>query len=154
MQTRTQTIVRATTNKQSFPNPSPWHSFLQIKNRNTDRPVFVTTYNPSLPNLNNVIKKYYPILTATERCQEAFKDIPLLAYRRPKNLRDFLVKAKLKQSPPNNSNLPKKVKRCNDGRCRTYKFIANGHHPILSTIRVNKEKSYNICPALPIILFV
>ena len=27
------------------------------------------------------------------------------------------------------------------------------HHPILSTILVNKEKSYKIYPALPIILF-
>ena len=44
----------------------------------------------------------------------------------PKKLRDFLVKAKLKQSPPNNANLPKKVTRCNDGRCRTYNFIAHG----------------------------
>ena len=47
--------------------------FYKSKTKNTDRPVFVTTYNPSLPNLNNVIRKYYPILTATERCQEAFK---------------------------------------------------------------------------------
>ena len=30
--------------------------FYKSKTRNTDRPVFVTTYNPSLPNLNNVIK--------------------------------------------------------------------------------------------------
>ena len=100
--------------------------FYKSKTRNTDRPVFVTTYNPSLPNLNNVIKKYYPILIATERCQEAFKDTPLLAYRCPKNLRDFLVKAKLKQSPANNATLPKKVTRCNDGRCHTCKFIAHG----------------------------
>ena len=100
--------------------------FYKSKTRNTDRPVFVTTYNPSLPNLNNVIKKYYSILTATERCQEAFKDYPLLAYGCPKNLRDFLVKAKLKQSPPNNANLPKKVTHCNDGRCRACKFIAHG----------------------------
>ena len=100
--------------------------FYKSKTRNTDRPVFVTTNNPSLPNLKNVIKKYYLILTATERCQVAFKDTPLLAYRRPENLRDFLVRAKLKQSPPNNANLPKKVTRCNDGRCRTCKFIAHG----------------------------
>ena len=71
-------------------------------------------------------KKYYPILTATEHCQEAFKDTPLLAYRRPKNLHDFLVKAKLKQSPPNNANPPKKVTCCNDGHCHTCKFIAHG----------------------------
>ena len=67
-----------------------------------------------------------PILTATERCQESFKDIPLLVYRHSKNLCDFPVKAKLKQSPPNNANLPKKVTRCNDGRCPTCKFIAHG----------------------------
>ena len=58
--------------------------FYKSETRNTDRPVLVTIYNPSLPNLNNVTKKYYPVLTATERCQEAFKDTPLLAYRRPK----------------------------------------------------------------------
>ena len=48
--------------------------FYKSKTRNTDRPVFVTTYNSSLSSLNIVIKKYYPILTATERCHEAFKD--------------------------------------------------------------------------------
>ena len=100
--------------------------FYKSKTRNTDQPVFVTAHNPSLPNLNNVIKKYYPFLTATERCQEAFKDTPLLAYRRTKNLCDFLVKARLKQSSPNNANPPKKITRCNDGHCRTYKFIAHG----------------------------
>ena len=44
----------------------------------------------------------------------------------PKILCDFLVKAKLKQSPPNNANLSKKVICCSDGRCRTCKFIAHG----------------------------
>ena len=51
---------------------------------------------------------------------------PTSCIQTPKNLRDFLVKAKLKQSPPNNANLPKKVTRCNDGCCRTCKFIAHG----------------------------
>ena len=79
--------------------------FHKSKTRNTDRPVFVTTYNPSLPNLNYVIKEYYPILTLSRTIQR----YPNSAYRRQKNLRDFLVKAKLKQSPPNNANPPKKL---------------------------------------------
>ena len=120
--------------------------FYKSETRNTNRPVFVTTYNPSLPNLNNVIKKYYPILTATERCQKASKDTPFLAYRRPKNLRDFLVKAKLKQAPPNNANPPKKVTRCNDGRCHTCKFIT--HHLIPSS------SSYIILSSYIIILYL
>ena len=69
---------------------------------------------------------------------KAFKDTPLLAYRRPYNLRDFLVKAKLKQSPSNNAKPPRKVTCSNDGRCRTCK----------STL-VNKENFYKIYPALP-----
>ena len=81
----------------------PRHDTLYYHSKkNTDRPVFVTTYNPSLPHLNSIIRKYFSILTATKRDSEAFKDAPLIAYRRPKNLRDFLVKAKLKQ--PSQSN--------------------------------------------------
>ena len=94
--------------------------------KNTDRPVFVTTYNPSLPQLNSIIRKYFPILTATKRGSEAFKDAPLIAYRRPKNLRDFLVKAKLKQPSQSNKTQPNIISRCNNGRCRTCKFIAHG----------------------------
>ena len=84
--------------------------------------VFVTAYNPSLPNFNN-IKKYYPILTASDRCKNAFKDPPLLAYRRPRNLHDTLVRAKIKTLKPSSSS-PPKIIRCNDGRCKTCKFIA------------------------------
>ena len=54
MQTWTQATERPITNKQNFP-----------KARNTDQPLSVITYNPGpdLPNLNNVIKMCYPILT-------------------------------------------------------------------------------------------
>ena len=64
----------------------PRHNTLYYHSKkNTDRPVFVTTYNPSLPQLNSIICKYCPILTATKRGSEAFKDAPLIAYRHPKN---------------------------------------------------------------------
>ena len=43
-----------------------------------------------------------------------------------KNLRDFLVKAKLKQPSQSNKTQPNIISRCNDGRCRTCKFIAHG----------------------------
>ena len=102
-----------------------WHSKLPLK-ENTDRPVLVTIYNPSLPHLNSIIRKYFPILTATKRGSEAFKDAPFIAYSCPKNLRDFLVKAKLRQPSQSNKTQPNIISRCNDGRCRTYKFIAHG----------------------------
>ena len=72
-------------------------------------------------------------------CQEAFKDTPLLAYRCPKNLCDFLVKAKLKQSTPNNANLPKKLHAAMMAVAIPVSSSLMAHHPILSTILVNKE---------------
>ena len=139
-----QQYVQSQINK-AFQIPRRDTLFYKSKTRNTDRPVFVTTYNPSLPNLNNLIKKYYPILTATERYQEAFKDTPFLAYRRPKKLRDFLVKAKLKQSPPNNLHAAMMAAAV------PVSSLLIAHHLILSTTLVNKEKSYKIYPALPTI---
>ena len=153
MQMGTQTTVCAITDKKAFQIPRRDTLFYKSKTRNIDRPVFVTAYNPSLPNLNNVIKKYHPILTATEHCQEAFKDTPLLAYRHPKNLRDFLMKAKLKQSPPNITNLPRKVTHCNDGCCCTCIFIAHATSSYTFHNTGKQKKSYKICPALPIIWF-
>ena len=41
--------------------------------KSNNRTVFVTTYNQSLSNFNNIIKKYYPILTASDRCKNPLK---------------------------------------------------------------------------------
>ena len=46
--------------------PSKNTLYYQHKKSN-NRTVFVTTYNPSLSNFNNIIKKSYPILTASDR---------------------------------------------------------------------------------------
>ena len=119
-------VTKETTSKHKSTKLSVSHVktlYYQHKKSN-NRTVFVTTYNPSLPNFNNIIKKYYPILTASDRCKNAFKDPPLLAYRRPRNLRDTLVRAKIKTPKPSPSS-PRKITRCNDGRCKTCKFIAH-----------------------------
>ena len=63
-------------------------------------------------------------LRASDRCKNAFKDPSFLAYHRPRNLRDTLVRAKIKIPKPSPSSLPK-ITRCNDGQCKTCKFIAH-----------------------------
>ena len=111
-------VTKETTSKHKSAKLSMFHvktlSYYQHKKSN-NRTVFVTTYNPSLPNFNNIIKNYYPILTASDRCKNAFKDLPLLAYRRLRNLRDTLVRATIKTPKPSPS-APPKITRCNDGR--------------------------------------
>ena len=56
---------------------------------------FTITYNPALPNIQEIRHRKQPILNSTDRLQKIFKDKPFIAYRRSPNLRDLLVRAKL-----------------------------------------------------------
>ena len=51
----------------------------------------------SIPS--KIITKHLPILQSSNRCKEAFSERPFIAYeKRPRNLPDLLVMAKLKQT--------------------------------------------------------
>ena len=56
---------------------------------------FVVEYNPSLPNIGLEINKYWDLLQLSNKANvnsvHAYK--PILAFRRPKNLRDYLVRS-------------------------------------------------------------
>ena len=112
--------------------------------KNNDPPVFITTYNPSLPHLNSIIRKYFPIFTTTKRGSEAFKDAPFIAYRCPKNLSDFLVKAKLKQ--PSQNNKPSQTLFLVVMLAAV--ALANLSVMVFHPIPENNIKSHKICPAL------
>ena len=87
---------------------------------------FVVTYNPSSPNLNKMIAKHFPILQSSNRCQQVFSEKPFIAYRRPRNLRDFLVKAKIKHTQLYTQSSTPTVKKCNSKKCKTCPFIQDG----------------------------
>ena len=61
-----------------------------------DRVVFAVTYHPNLPSVSKVVKKHWNVMVnssnAMKRC---FPKPPMVAYRRPKNLREILVRAKV-----------------------------------------------------------
>jgi len=65
------------------------------KTKQKNRVPFVTTYHPDLPNINKVINKHWPTIDSSRRLSRIFSERPVLAYRRPKCLRDILVKAKI-----------------------------------------------------------
>lgn len=81
--------------------------------RKTDRIPLVLTYNPSLPPIGHIMREHHHILHTSERMERATPQPPLIAFRRPKNLRDLLVRAELTQhqplSPPGNKVWKPKV---------------------------------------------
>ena len=73
----------------------------------------MVTYHPILPSFHLTTKRHLPILHASERLRRAFEHPPLIAFRRPRNLRDLLVRATLTTTtyePP--GNYPCGVPRC------------------------------------------
>ncbi|EDO36531.1 predicted protein [Nematostella vectensis] len=89
--------------------------------KNSRRIPFVTTYNPTLPNINNIIRRNYNLLLSSKRCHKVFTEPPLVAFRRSPNLRDILVKAKL-PSDRSPTNQPPGAFRCGKN-CLTCPFI-------------------------------
>ena len=55
-------------------------------------------YHPGLPNIGGILRELHPLLYIFNRCKQAIKDLPMMAFaiRRFKSLEDYLVRAKLK----------------------------------------------------------
>ena len=81
----------------------------------TRRIPLVVTYRLGLTNLSRIARKHLPILHTSSKLKEAIPDPPIIAFRRPKNIKDLLVRAKLNPpSPPTNAINT----RCNNNRCK------------------------------------
>ena len=74
---------------------------------------FFVTFHPVLPNKGEILHGLHPILQSSSRCREAIGGVPMVAFRRPKCLKDILVHSELK-TPVNNEGCVK----CTDKRCR------------------------------------
>ena len=84
------------------------------------RTPLVVSYHPNLPHLTALTKEKLPILHASNHLKQAIPELPIVAYRRPKNLRDLLVSAELKTP---DSCQAQGSSPCGHPRCRTCQHI-------------------------------
>ena len=64
------------------------------------RPIFAVTWDPRLPNLPRKQGKHYRSMTiASPYLKEVFPEPPLVAYKRQRNISDFLIRAKQPPAP-------------------------------------------------------
>ena len=121
----------------------------RTKSKNSNRVPFVTTFNPGLPNLPQILQKYLPILHSSKRCLAAIPNCPIVSFRRPMNLKDILVRAKIK---PNKLN---GFFKCNDSRCLTCRsaLIGNQIH-INSTGKTFNIKKHLTCKSFNVIYVI
>ena len=92
----------------------------------TKRPIFVVTYDPRLPNITKIQQKHHRAMTSQDPyLAEVFPQHPLTAYRRQRNIKDIVIKARL----PKTQRKQRKVKgmsRCNKP-CTACPFVAEGN---------------------------
>ena len=97
------------------------------KLKKTDRPVFAVTFDPRLPAIPNLQAKHWRAMVAQDSyLAEAFPQPPLTAFKRQKNLRDFLVRAKVPKSPKTHPQRQLKgMKKCGK-MCTACPYIREG----------------------------
>ena len=78
-------------------------SLLEYKGKNKiQRIPLVVTYHPDLKHLSSVIRKHWHLIEQDPTLKKLLPEPPVMAYRRPKSLRDILVRATIKKDSPEN----------------------------------------------------
>ena len=68
----------------------------RVTKSNTENTVFVTTFHPNMPSIAKIIKKHHKVMCdESSRLKRCFPKPSMIAYRRSKNLRDLLIRAKV-----------------------------------------------------------
>ena len=66
------------------------------KKKDMTREVLTITFHPALPSMSAIIRKHWRVMTSNDMdVADCFTEPSMVAYRRSKNLRDILVRAKI-----------------------------------------------------------
>ena len=95
-----------------------------VREKNQNHPVFVVTFDLRLPSMTQTVHRHYRTMAQDPYLKEVFLEPPLIAFRRQKNIREFLIRVKV---PPALSR-PKRalpgMKKC--GRCLACSYVKTG----------------------------
>ena len=110
------------------------------KNTTQNRPVFAIKYDPRLPPLQKIQAKHWRAMIGQDKyLSDVFKQPPLTAYRRHRNLRDLLIKSKV--PPPAPLHPKREIKGmapCNKG-CTSCPYVERGRE-----VKIDGENTWSI----------
>ena len=87
------------------------------------RTKFVVSFDPRLPSIPNVTKKHWrSMIGQNEYLKSVFPDPPLVSYKRQKNIRESIVRAKV--APERQPRIKKGVTRCT--KCLACSYLKEG----------------------------
>ena len=99
---------------------------LRYTNNNKEkskRVPLVVTYSDLLPDIHKIVRERMEILHQSEEMKEIFKEQPIVAFRRDRNLSDILVHGKLNKISKSMSK--GESNRCNETMCEICDIMRN-----------------------------
>ena len=96
-----------------------------VKVKESQRPVFVIAFDPRLPSISQIVSRHWRTMRQDPYLAQVFPQPPLVAYKRPANLRDKLIRAKVPELPPPRiKRIVNGMKKCSD--CPICPFVKTG----------------------------
>ena len=87
---------------------------------NQNKLTFNITYYPAFQNVRNILQELYILLTPDKEQKKVFQDIPFVAFRNGKSLKDQFVRWKLP-----NVEVTGRSKSYGKGNCQVCDFICD-----------------------------
>ena len=104
-----------------------------------ERIPLVIDFHPSLPDITGILRQYHHLLQQSETMKHVASQVPLVTFRRPRNLKNFLVRGKLGSY----SHPQPVIGPCNKSRCQVCMFVDSG----TTVTSCSTNKSHRIkCP--------
>ena len=118
-------IINSAINRaKQIPRKKALERVITTKNKNR-RPVFAVMYDPRLPALPSIVKKHWRTMVGNDpHLKEVFPLPPLVAYRRPQNIRDKIIRSKVPGKITRSKRIIPGMTKCND--CPICPFVKEG----------------------------
>ena len=88
-----------------------------------NRVIFALEYNPQLPSISGILKSAWRVMTLDPKMKKVFPEPPMLAWKRPKSLKDQLVKAKVPEQIQRSQREIQGMKKCTRPNCNTCPYV-------------------------------
>ena len=97
------------------------------KERENKRPVMAVTYDPRLPSIPPIMAKHWrSMIVQDQYLKDVFEEPPLTAFKRQRNIRDHIIRAKVVPKPKERNFRKKQgMKKCGK-ECTACPFIKEG----------------------------
>ena len=115
-----------------------------VRDKNdSDRPVFVVLYDPRLPSIPAIVKKHWRVMCQDPYLKRVYPKPPLVAFRRQRNIREKLIRAKVPAAPTRPRRILPGMRSC--GRCVNCAYIKTGQtvKSIASNYQVQLTESFD-----------